>query len=712
MPSFIPGYEYDIFISYRQKDNKHDSWVTEFVDNLKGELESTFKEEISVYFDINPHDGLLETHDVDESLKEKLKCLVFIPIISRTYCDPNAFAWEHEFKAFVEQASNDQFGLKVKLPNGNVASRVLPVQIHDLDNADIKLCESVLGGVLRGIEFIYKEPGVNKPLTDDDDEKKNLNNTKYRIQVNKVANSINEIISGIKQHAQKPEEVSKVVSQEALEIRKSNKVKLIAGSVLALLLIILGILFIPKLFRPEKEIEKSIAVLPFKNLSKESGNEYFTDGLVEDLLNRISLIEDLKVISRTSSEIFRERGVQSVPEIARQLSVSYIVEGSVQRYGDRARVTVQLIDAINDDHIWAENYDRDLVDIFKTQSEIAMNIASELNTILTSVQKTQIQENKTTNVKAFELYQMGRFYWNKRTGDGYQKSIEYFEKAIDEDPEYGLAYAGLADSYNLMAIQGWIDVWEGRDKAVELSLKALELDGNLAEAYTVLGTMYDYVDCDWEKAERAFLSAFEKNPNYETAHQYYSEHLSIIGKHDEARKHINKALELDPLSFIIRYISAKCYYNQDHYTDALREIQKCHELQKDHHFALEYEFRIYYQLGEEEKSYKALKKIIADNPDYNLETAENIYNKNGLNAVIDWKIEIDIARLEQGLDLDKYYNYANILAMVGKSEQALYWLEKAFEVRKYPTLKWNTHFKNLHDNPRYIALLKKIDLAE
>ena len=174
MPSIIEGYNYDIFISYRQKDNKGDKWVSEFVDHLKGELESTFKEEISVYFDINPHDGLLETHDVDESLREKLKCLVFIPIISRTYCDPKSFAWEHEFKAFVEQASKDRFGLNIKLPNGNVASRVLPMRIHDLDVADIKECESVIGGVRRGIEFIYKEAGIDKPLAPCDNEKKNV----------------------------------------------------------------------------------------------------------------------------------------------------------------------------------------------------------------------------------------------------------------------------------------------------------------------------------------------------------------------------------------------------------------------------------------------------------------------------------------------------------------------------------------------------------
>ena len=199
MASIIPGYEYDIFISYRQKDNKYDGWVTEFVDNLKGELESTFKEEISVYFDINPHDGLLETHDVDASLKDKLKCLVFIPIISRTYCDPKSFAWEHEFKAFVEQASKDQFGLKVKLPNGNVANRVLPVRIHDLDTADIKLFESIIGGVLRSIDFVYKETGVNRQLrSKDDDIIKNPSQILYRDQINKVAHAVKDIIESMK----------------------------------------------------------------------------------------------------------------------------------------------------------------------------------------------------------------------------------------------------------------------------------------------------------------------------------------------------------------------------------------------------------------------------------------------------------------------------------------------------------------------------------
>ncbi len=205
MSSLIPGYEYDIFISYRQKDNRMDGWITEFVEHFQRELEATFKDEISVYFDINPHDGLLETHDVDASLKDKLKCLIFIPIISRTYCDPRSFAWDHEFRAFVDQASQDRFGLKIKLPGGNVANRVLPVRIHDLNAEDLHLCESIIGGYLRGVDFIYKSPGVNRPLrAHEDHPHDNLNKTFYRDQINKVANAVDEILTTMKKDQGKP----------------------------------------------------------------------------------------------------------------------------------------------------------------------------------------------------------------------------------------------------------------------------------------------------------------------------------------------------------------------------------------------------------------------------------------------------------------------------------------------------------------------------
>jgi Tol biopolymer transport system component len=199
MSSIIEGYNYDIFISYRQKDNKHDGWVTEFVENLRGELEATFKEDISIYFDENPHDGLLETHSVDKSLEDKLKCLVFIPIISQTYCDPKSFAWQHEFCFFNELAKDDHFGRDIKLKSGNVASRILPVKIHDLELADKVFLENQLGGVLRSIDFIYKTSGVNRPLRANENyPNKNLNKTDYRDQINKVANAIKEIITSLK----------------------------------------------------------------------------------------------------------------------------------------------------------------------------------------------------------------------------------------------------------------------------------------------------------------------------------------------------------------------------------------------------------------------------------------------------------------------------------------------------------------------------------
>ncbi len=195
MPSLVDGYEYDIFISYRQKDNRGERWVTEFVSALKAELDATFKEEISIYFDQNPHDGILETHLVDQSLEGKLKCLIFIPIISPTYCDTKSFAWRNEFCAFNKLSKEDKFGRDIKLDNGNVGSRILPIKINDLDDDDNALLESELNGRLRSIDFIYKEPGVHRPLTAADNESKNLNGTKYRNQVNKVANAIKEIIS-------------------------------------------------------------------------------------------------------------------------------------------------------------------------------------------------------------------------------------------------------------------------------------------------------------------------------------------------------------------------------------------------------------------------------------------------------------------------------------------------------------------------------------
>jgi len=199
MPSIIPEYECDIFISYRQNDNKYDSWVTQFVTRLQQELEATLKDKLNIYFDENPHDGLQDTHDVDQSLSNKLRCLIFIPIISQTYCDTSSFAWAQEFKPFIANSLQDSLGKNISLPNGNVASRVLPVKIHNIDPNDTRLLETELLGSLRSIDFIYQNAGVNRPLLPKDDElRDNINGAIYRNQINKVANAIKELIYGIK----------------------------------------------------------------------------------------------------------------------------------------------------------------------------------------------------------------------------------------------------------------------------------------------------------------------------------------------------------------------------------------------------------------------------------------------------------------------------------------------------------------------------------
>jgi len=366
-----------------------------------------------------------------------------------------------------------------------------------------------------------------------------------------------------------------------------------------------------------------------------------------------------------------------------------------------------LIDAKNDDHIWADSYDRDINDIFKTQSEIALQIAEELDAILTSEQKAIMQKERTSNIQAFELYQMGLYFLHKRTEEGCYKSINYFEQAIELDPGYALAYACLADSYHILGSYHWIDRQAGMDKAVELANRALDLDGNLAEAYTILGTIYDYTDWEWEKAENAFQRALELNPNYSTTQHYYAAHLSIIGRHKEAREHMDKAVELNPLSFIIRNANAKFYYNQGYFEEALKELDICDDIQKGHFRTIWYRFYSCWQLGLWEQAFTALRARLMEHPRYNLDIADSIYNESGVKAVLVWKTEQDLKRVEEE---PLQYALADQYALLGKYEDALSWLEKAYEMHQTSEMSFIYHFRPLHDSPRYKALLKGMGL--
>jgi len=673
MASIIPDYNYDIFISYRQKDNKGDRWVSEFVDALKDELESTFKEEISVYFDINPHDGLLETHDVDESLKEKLKCLIFIPIISRTYCDPKSFAWEHEFKAFVEKATKDQFGLKIRLSNGNVASRVLPIQIHDLDNEDIKLCESILGGVFRGVEFSYKSAGINRPLRSTEDKPgDNLNKTYYRDQINISANAIKEIISGLKS------EPSKSVSEQ-------NEVLLTV--------------------KKPVTTAKSIIVLPFENMSPDPDQDYFSDGLTEEIITDLSHINDLLVISRSSAMTYKGTN-KKISEIAAEVNVHYVLEGSVRKAGKNLRITAQLINAMSDTHLWAEKYTGTLDDVFNIQEKVSRSIVNALKIKLNHEEK-----KPTANLRAYDLYLLGRYYWNRRTEEGLYLSIEYFEQAINLDQDYALAYAGLSDAYYICADWNYLSPLPAYQKAIEFAQKAVLLDNNIAEAYATLGIIACNFEFNYDKAESHFQTALTLNPNYATAHQWYAVFLTVMGRFDEASTQINLTLQLDPLSPIKNYCCGLLYYFAEAYDNAISQYKETLKLDPEFPLVSFQIFLCHFQKGLIVEAISEYQKLMVD--DSSLKTykknAMEIYNSSGTIGFLNYIID---------LELNSANPHSRVLAILfalsGDNQKALDYIE--YNVTEYITdfiyLNVEPAFINLRSEPRFLALLQRIGLDQ
>ncbi len=376
MPSIIEGYNYDIFISYRQKDNKGDKWVSKFVEALKTELEATFKEDVSVYFDENPHDRLQETHNVDKSLEGKLKCLIFLPILSQTYCDPNSYAWQYEFLAFLRMAENDRFGKDVKLRSGNVASRILPIRIHDLEPEDIKLFEKKTGSVLRALDFVFKtSTGVNRTLkANEDHPNDNLNKTFYSDQINKVVLAIKEIILGMKtepvlavKEKDQVSEPSKGVREDERKIdlekpAKAGKLKLITAVAVVAILIIAAILAYPKIFKRDT-LEKlrssseriAVAVMPFQNMTNDTTWNVWQNGIQDILVTYLSNFPDELKVRQTESinNLIQSKGLTNnasvtssvASNISQKLDANVFIYGSIKRAGTTLRLNTQLIDS-------------------------------------------------------------------------------------------------------------------------------------------------------------------------------------------------------------------------------------------------------------------------------------------------------------------------------------------------------------------------------
>jgi TolB-like protein len=712
MASLVPGYEYDIFISYRRKDNKHDGWVTEFVNQLKGELESAFKEDISLYFDSNPSDGLLETHDVDASVKDKLKCLIFIPVISRTYCDPKSFAWQFEFTAFVEKAKEDHFGLKVKVPGGNVANRVLPVQIYDLDQIDKKLVEDQLGGYLRGIEFIYKSAGVNRPLLPKEaNPQDNLNHTNYRDQINKVANAIREILDGMRNPDFVKAEISEFGNEKKPPPKVKKKTKLISRISVIIILLIAGYFFITDVLTPSKENTKSIAVLPFHNYSDSIGQEWISDGLTEEIINHLYKIKSFNKVVSLSSVMTYKGSNKKVPEIANELRVNYILEGTYKKNGDRVRITAHLVDPKKDRYIWQHEYDQPYNEIINIQVDIALQIADTVKAFITGSEMKILQNTLSVNPEAYNLFLQGRYFWNKRTKEGLLKSIDFYERSIAIDQSYALAWAGLADSYNILVFWDWWPAKDGFAKAKKYALKAIKIDPDLSEAHAILGNIYIWSDWNWVQAERELKLAVELNPNCGIAHQYYSELLDIMRRNSEAREQIDIALQLDPVSPVFYTTSALYYCNEGNFEESLVAGLKTLELNPD--FTKTYPLCIYsyLRLGKEKDAVQILKRsLLNDTLTANYAAViEGIYEKEGINGIFTWLIGSELMKPNPS-----FITIAWIYSVMGKKDETLDWLEKALNAQSSDLPRINNYiiFSKLHSEPRFNTILDKIGLSE
>jgi len=455
---------------------------------------------------------------------------------------------------------------------------------------------------------------------------------------------------------------------------------------------------------------KSIAVLPFDNLSRDPDNAYFAEGVQDEILTRLAKVADLKVISRTSTQHFKSTP-DNLPQIAKQLGVAHILEGSVQKASDQVRVNVQLINALTDAHLWADTYDRKLTDIFAVETDIAKTVADVLQAKLTGSEQHVIAARPTENAEAHQLYLKGRFFWNKRTGDDLKKSIDYFEQAIAIDPSYALAYAGVADGY--VFLPGYT-AGAPRDcypKAMAAAKKALELDDTLAEARTSLALAIWYYDFDFSQANKEFQRAIELNPNYAIAHQQYGNNtLSALGRFDDAIAEGKRAIELDPLSLVINADLGADYYFARRYDEAIAQLRKTLEMDPGYYYAYVTLGEALEMKGAPESAIAEYQKARALNDDpFVLGVLAHIYAASG-NKTEALKI------LDQLKELSKQryvaaYTFALVYLGLGDKEQALHWLEQGYQDRAGADVGWirvDHLFDPMHGDPRFEAVAEKI----
>jgi adenylate cyclase len=456
---------------------------------------------------------------------------------------------------------------------------------------------------------------------------------------------------------------------------------------------------------------KSIAVLPFDNLSRDPDNAFFAEGVQDEILTRLAKVADLKVIARTSTQKFKS-SPENLPDIAKQLGALNILEGSVQKVNDQVRVNVQLINALTNVHLWAEIYDRKLSDIFAVQSDIAKTVADTLQARLTGSEKKMMAAQPTTDTAAYELYHKGRSLWEKRTGDNIPKAIAFYEQAIARDPNYALAYAGLADAYVLLPVYTATTQRDAYPKAKEAARNALRLDPNLAEAHVALAKLLHFVDIDLAGSIREFERAIELKPNYATAHHWLGTGpLTCLGRFDEGIAHARRAVELDPLSPIINTDLGLTLFTARRYDEALPKLRKALEL--DPTFAYGHQnLGIVHQLNGDLPgaiaAFEKAKQFSHGDPFILAFLSSAKAYAGDKNAALQTLRDLDEIGKQREVVA---YSRALLYLSLNNKDEALRWLEQSFADRdgsNIGAIKVDPLFDALHGNPRFEALAEKI----
>ena len=484
----------------------------------------------------------------------------------------------------------------------------------------------------------------------------------------------------------------------------------IVGALLSIGLFMLGRYgFRDKTSSSNEALAKSVAVLPFGNLSRDPDNEYFAAGIQDEIITRLAQISDLKVISCTSTQRYKSTG-ENLRQIASELGVTNIVEGSVQKANDQVHVNVQLLNAVTDSHLWADTFDRKLTDVFGVESEIAKTIANTLRAKLTGREAATLAARPTENNGAHDLYLKGRFFWNKRTSADMTTALGYFEQAANVDPNYAVAYAGMADCYLLLPLYGGGVPTEMYPKATAMAQKAIALDPNLGEPHASLGLIHALFDFDFPASVREFEEAIRLNPNYATAYHWFGDStLPALGQFDRANAEVKRALELDPLSVVYNVDAGTVYWITGRYQEAVAQFRKAIEMDPRNYTA-------HWGLGQALERVGDLAGAIAEY-EKSTQLDDDPLPLGLLGAAKakagDRAAALAILNRLEAIAKQRYvpdYSFALIHLALGEKDQAMHWLESSL-AKHQPDLNWirvDPDLRPLHGDPRFEVLAERI----